>query len=172
MERATLRETYSLPRNLVTNVIIAFVVVILVNSALIGWGYWLREQQGYVSISEPKIESNSTALCPGNVLDYSFVLGVSKEAHVELKTSVQRLTPGARISFARLQEFEFSEPTTLEFVRHWVVPPSYSEPVSGEEVPWAPGNYEQITVANVVGRSEIAEIRVPFSIRSDCHERH
>lgn len=156
------------PRDFRAFILIAFAVVLFVNGTLIGWGYWLRAQQGYVTLSDPVVENTSTALCPGSVLDYTFVLGVSRPAHIELKTSVQKLTAGARISYARLQEFEFTEPTTLEVTRHWVVPPSYSEPVSGQEVPWAPGNYEQITVANVLGRSEVSEIRVPFSIKSSC----
>lgn len=156
------------PRDFRMLVLIAFVVVLVVNSALIGWGYWLREQQPTAEMSEPVIENQSTALCPNDTLEYSFRLAVSKPAHVELKTSVQKLTLGARISYARFQEFEFSEPTTLEIGRKWVVPSFYTEPVSGQDVPWEPGNYEQITVANVVGRSEVSEIKVPFEIKPNC----
>lgn len=148
--------------------LVAVVVVLVINSAFVGLGYWLRAQQPTVEMSEPEIESHTTALCPGNTLEYSFRLAVSSPAHVELKTSEQRLLQGERISFARLQEFTFTEPTTLEVGRKWIVPPFYRQPVTGQEVLWQPGKYEQITVANVVGRSEIAEIKVDFSIRPDC----
>lgn len=159
------------PRDFRTMLLMAFAVVFVVNGALIGWGYWLREQQGTTEMSEPVIENASTALCPGETLDYKFVLGVSRAAHIELKTSEQRLLAGERISFARLQEFTFTEPTTLEFVRHWVVPSYYRQPVTGQDAPWEPGHYQQITIANVVGRSEISEVKVGFSIRDNCQER-
>lgn len=156
------------PTDYRTMLLMAFIVVIVVNGLLIGWGWWLREQQPTAVLSELVVESRSTAVCPGDTLEYSFVLTVSRPAHVELKTSEQRLSRGERISFARLQEFTFVESTTLEIGRKWVVPKFYRQPLTGQDVPWEPGGYEQITDANVTGRSEISQIKVPFSIRSDC----
>lgn len=148
--------------------LIAFGIVLLVNSTLIGWGWFLAATRATVELSEPVLESRSNALCPGETLDYRFVIGVSKAAHIELKTSERGMDPEARNRYVRLQELKFVESTTLEMVRHWNVPSQYVEPLTGQEVPWEPGRYEQITVANVVGRSEIAEIRVAFSIRDNC----
>lgn len=147
---------------------IAVAVAVAVNGIVIGWAFWLSERRPEVELSPPVIESHSTALCPGNTLDYSFVLTVSRPAHVEVKTSEQKLIAGERISYARLQEFEFLEPTTMEFSRHWIVPPNYFDPVTGSAVMWEPGDYEQVTDANITGQSDVEKIRVRFSIRDDC----
>lgn len=149
-------------------IFIALIVVVVVQAILFGVFYILADRRPTVELSPPVMESKSTALCPGNTLDYKFQMGVSRPAHIELKTSVQHLVPGSRISYARLQEFTFNEPTTMEFGRKWVVPPTNWNAVSGQEEPWQPGQYQQITVANVVGRSEVSEIKVGFSIRTDC----
>lgn len=141
--------------------------VVCFNLAVVGWGAYRAATLPTVTLSDPQL-LGPTNLCPGETLDYTFVMVVSREALIELKTSVQKLQPDARISYARLQEFSFEEATKLEFVRHWVTPPTYSDPVSGTEVAWEPGPYEQITIANVAGRGKVSEIRVPFSIRESC----
>lgn len=156
------------PRDFRMTVLIVFAVVFLVNGLLIGWGFWLREQQPTVELSEPEISNLSTALCPGDTLSYKFRLATSQPAHVELKTSEQRLMVGERISFARVQEFTFLEASTLEVGRNWIVPSQYRQPVTGQDAPWMPGKYEQITVANVVGDSDVSEIKVPFQIKDSC----
>jgi hypothetical protein len=141
--------------------------VLLFNFLLLGAGVYRAFTIAHVELSEPVLMA-STDVCPGGTLDYSFVMGVSRDALVELKTSIRKVDPNARISYARLQEFSFEDATTLEFIRHYVIPPTYTDPVTGGEVPWEPGPYEQITIANVTGRSATSTITVPFTIRSSC----
>jgi hypothetical protein len=141
--------------------------VLVFNLLVIGLGTYRALTLAHVELSEPVLLA-ITDVCPGETLDYKFVMGVSRDADVELKTSIQKIAPNTRISYARLQEFGFEEATTMEFIRHFVIPPGYTDPVTGTEIPWEPGPYEQITVANITGRSEVSEIRVPFTIRNDC----
>lgn len=148
--------------------ILAAVSTLALNASVFGWAIYRASTMPTVVLSQPVI-AGPTALCPGETLDYSFIMSVSRAALVELKTSVQRLEPGTRISYARLQEFDFDEATDMNFVRHWVVPNGYADPVTGQEITWPPGDYAQITIANVAGRGDTSEIQVGFSIREDCN---
>lgn len=155
------------PRDYRAIVIIALAVALAVNGAVIGWALWVAGQRADVSLSVPQLEG-VTDLCPGETLNYRFTLSVSKEASVDLYTSVQRIEPSDRVSYTRLQQFEFDKPTDLEVIRHWILPPTYQDPTSGTEVEWVPGDYIQRTTANVLGRSEPSAIEVPFSVRLSC----
>lgn len=148
-------------------IIIAVLVALAINGAVIGWAFWLAAQRADVTLSEPLLEG-LTALCPGETLDYRYTLSVSKAASIDLHTSVERVVPYDRVSYTRLQQFEFDEEAKLEIIRHWILPSTYLDPASGTEVAWEPGEYVQRTSANIVGRSEVSSIKVPFTIREGC----
>lgn len=161
--------TYHPPRDYRAIIIIALAVALAVNGAVIGWAYWVAAQRADVSLSVPQLEGE-TNLCPGETLNYRFTLSVSKAASVDLYTSVERIAPNDRVSYTRLQQFEFDKATDLEIIRHWILPPTYQDPTTGTEVEWLPGDYIQRTTANVLGRSEPSAIEVPFSVRITCQE--
>lgn len=155
------------PRDYRALVIIAILVTLTINAAVVGWAMWLGSQRADVELSEPLLAGN-TSLCPGETLDYRFTLTVSKPAAVDLYTSVERVQPFDRVSYTRLQQFSFDEESKLEIIRHWILPPTYLDPVSGAEVPWQPGEYVQRTSASILGRSEASRIEVLFTVREDC----
>lgn len=155
------------PRDYRWVLVVGTIIVLLVNVVILAWGIYAATHRPRVELSGLEMQG-PTDVCPGETLDYKFNMVVSNAALVELKTSVQRLDGVSRISYARLQEFEFEEAGNLIFIRHWVVPPTYTDPVSGTEVPWEPGDYEQRTIANVSGRSQLSEIDVGFTIRDNC----
>lgn len=142
-------------------------LLMVFNFGVLALGIYRGLTLARVELSEPVL-MGATELCPGDTLDYSFLMAVSRDADVELKTSIQKIAPNTRISYARLQEFSFEQATTMEFIRHFVIPPTYTDPVTGTEVPWDPGPYEQITVANITGHSKTSEIHVPFTIKPNC----
>lgn len=155
------------PRDLRFFVLIAFIVVFVVNGALIGWGYYLAEQRPTVLLTGLQIEG-STDLCPGDRLSFRFTLTVTKPASIDLYTTVEHVSAGDNVSYTRLQRFELDKATEIEISRQWVLTPTYSDPATGNEIPWLPGSYIQRTSASVVGRSELSTVDVPFEIRSDC----
>ncbi len=156
------------PTNYTPIIIIAGLIALAINGALVGWAFWYAAQQPHVSLSKPHIEDNVT-LCPGDTLDYGFTLSVTKAADVDLYTTVDRALPPDHVSYTRLQQFNFDSQTDLEINRHWQLPPTYLDPVSGTQVAWLPGSYVQITRATVAnGRDEAAHIEVPFVVKTDC----
>lgn len=147
-------------------VLIALLVALSVNGALVGWAFWYAGQQPHVALSKPQVEPD-TALCPGDTLDYIFMLSVTKRASVDLYTTVDGANE--HISYTRLQQFQFDNPTDLEIKRHWTLPPTYLDTTSGTQVAWLPGQYIQRTTATVAnGRDEPATIEVPFVVKIDC----
>lgn len=142
-------------------------LVLILNALVFGWLFWRQTTWVTVEIKNFRAPAE-TSLCPGDILHYSFAIDVSGAALVDVSTSVQPLI-SIRPSYVRLQQFDFSGPVSFELVRHWVVPPTYTDPASGAEVPWQPGKYVQRTLAYVNGRSENeAELEVPFIIKADC----
>jgi hypothetical protein len=162
------RDESGRPRDYRTIAIIAFLVALSVNGAVIGWAFWLAAQRPDVGLSKPVV-SSQTELCPGETLDYRFNLSVSKAASVDLYTSVERTVPTDRVSYTRLQQFTFNSATDLAITRNWVLPPTYLDPVSGMEIGWQPGEYVQRTSATIVGgRDDPVVIEVPFEVRLGC----
>lgn len=142
-------------------------LVLLVNALIFAWVIYIANTIPEVKLTnfQPPTEVN---LCPGEKLNYSFTLSVSRDALIDVSTSVQPVSSG-RPSYVRLQQFSFDRATSFELVRHWVVPPTYTDPASGQEVPWQAGKYIQRTIAYVNGRSSGAdELEVPFTIRDVC----
>lgn len=156
------------PRDFRMWILITSTVVMLANAAVIGWAFYLGSQIPGVEIVNMQ-KPTVTDVCPGQTLDYSFTLAVSKPGIIQLVTSVQRINPPDRATDARFQEFIFKEPTNFAVGRHWVVPPFYHDPSKDLQVPWIPGDYIQRTIASAAGRS-LGEsiIEVPFSIREGC----
>lgn len=155
------------PRDFRMMLLMAFAVVLVVNGALIGWGWWLREQQAVVEIIDFK-EPYLSVLCPGQTMTYQFTLSVTEAGLVDVATSILSAA-SKRPSYVRLQQFIFDEPTEFVLVRHFVIPPTFTDPETGTEVPWQPGKYVQRTIANIEGYSRGASIlEVPFEIKPDC----
>lgn len=149
-------------------VLIAFLVALAVNGALISWALWLNAQRPQVELSEPIVEGN-TALCPGDTLDYRFTLSVSKKADVDLNTSVEATSAQNTASYTRFQRYTFDTQINLEIGRRWTLPPTYLDPVTGKQIAWQPGLYVQKTSADVIGgRDAPAKIEVPFEINASC----
>lgn len=149
-------------------IIIAALVALAINGALVGWAFWYSAQQPHVTLSKPAIDGN-TELCPGDTLNYSFTLAVTKKASVDLYTTVDRASSKDHVSYTRLQQFDFDDQTDLEIKRHWQLPPTYRDPASGIQITWTPGPYIQRTTASVAnGRDEPAKIEVPFVVKTSC----
>lgn len=163
----TSRESH--PRDYRPIVIIAVAAAFVVNGLVVGLLYWLSTQRAQVELTEP-ILKGPIELCPGGTLDYDFTLRVSKAASIDLYTSVERTQPHDRVSYTRLQQFRFDGPTELGIERHWVMPPTYTDPVTGLEVNWLSGEYVQRTTAVVIGSREDdpPEISVPFTVTVGC----
>lgn len=149
-------------------VLIAFLAAITVNGLVIAWAFWYDAQRPGVELTLLSVE-NDTALCPGDTLDYDFVISVSKAASINLSTSEGNSEPNGIFSSTRLQQFDFDGKTDLRIPREWTLMPTYMDAVAGREREWPPGGYIQRTSATVVGgRASPSSIDVPFSVRADC----
>lgn len=158
----------SAPTNYTPMIVIAALVALIVNGALVGWILWVNAQRPLVTLSQPVFET-SRVICPGQTLDYKFVLAVSKEANVDLTTSVESLSPQTTVNYTRFQRYAFDAKARLEIGRQWLLPPTYLDPERGIQVSWRPGRYVQRTTANIVGgRDGPAEIRVQFTVPNGC----
>ncbi len=139
----------------------------LVNASAFGYALYRANSAATVDLSGFNPPTD-TDVCPGDTLNYSFTLSVSRDAVVDVSTSIQPLI-SIRPSYTRLQQFDFDKETSFELVRHYVIPPTYTDPASGVEVKWQPGKYVQRTIVYVNGRSEGEdELEVPFTILPDC----
>ena len=149
-------------------VIIAVLVALTINGVLIGLSLWYGAQRPEVELTLVRVEDD-TALCPGDILNYEFVLSLSKPASVNLYTSEGNLVQHGIFSHTRLQQFDFDAAVDLKIVRDWTLEPTYMDAIAGKEMQWLPGQYTQHTSATVIGgRNSPNSIDVPFSIRSDC----
>jgi hypothetical protein len=156
------------PRDYRPIVLIAFAVALIVNGAVIGWAFWYGAQRPDVELTLLRVEDD-TALCPGDTLDYEFVISVSKAASINLYTSEGNVSPHGVFSFTRLQQFDFDGKVDLKIVRNWTLESTYMDAIAGKEMPWLPGKYTQHTSAAVVGgRNSPSSINVPFSIKPKC----
>lgn len=156
------------PTNYTPIIIVAALVALAINGALVGWALWVNGQRPLVELSQPILESDST-LCPEQTLNYKFTLSVSKAADVDLNTSVESVSPHNTIAYSRFQRYSFDTQTALEIGRQWTLPVTFLDPSTGIQRPWLPGSYIQRTSANIIGgRDAPAEIEVPFVIPDDC----
>lgn len=147
----------------------AILLILLIQSGVWLWFYIQIKKLPTVELSAVTLLAR-TDLCPGDTLDYQFTVAVTRPGVVDLHTSVLRRGDSENnTGYVRLQQFIMSNPTDMVIVRHWVVPPSYTDPETGLEVRWEPGLYAQRTTAVVSGRSHgRSTIEVQFSIRYDC----
>ena len=160
-------DTVSHPRDYRPVIIIAFLVAIAVNGAVIGWAFWAASQRPMVVLTDLRID-NSTSICPGEGLDYRFRLLASKATPVDLATSVESKVAHHEVAYSFLQQYNFTERTNLDIVRHWILPVVHIDPQTGVEVPWFPGEYTQRILAIIPGRANPSRLEIPFKIRFDC----
>ena len=162
------------PRDYRAMIIIAVVVVFVVNGGLVGWGYWLSVHAGRVQLSGLKV-IGLTALCPGELLVYDYLMHVTRPATINLNTTIERVEPALKdinpVTFTSSQQFSVYSETTMKLRRNVYFGETYTDPATGKDSQWLPGEYQQRTTASVIGRSEFSEIVVSFSVRQDCQRR-
>lgn len=155
------------PRDSRFYLILALIVIVLSNVVVVVWISFLSARSPQIELSEAMVLSASE-LCPGETLDYSFVISTNKLVSVDLTYSVRPQSPQVQASQLNLEQITFDGPSTLTLIRHWTVPAFYDDPSQGF-VSWIPGAYVRRTAARVDGSSRIADsFEVDFQIREDC----
>lgn len=142
-------------------------VVIIANLVVLAWLYYFGQVSPNVHFEEltPPVV---TEVCPGDTLDYEFVIVTNRAATIDLGTSF-RPDGSRRSSVVRLQQFEFDAAVRFRLARQHVIPPLYDDPASGTGIPWTPGKYWQRTVVSVEGRGSGSDsIEVWFVIPERC----
>jgi hypothetical protein len=148
--------------------IIAALVALAINGAFVGWAIWINMQRPTVELTDLIVEDDTT-ICPDETLDYNFSLSVSRQADVDLNTSVESAEPHTTVAYSRFQRYSFDSQTTVEIGRQWSLPLTYLDPVTGRQRFWSPGEYVQIVSANVIGgRDTPTEVEIPFTIPPSC----
>lgn len=159
--------TKGLPHDSRFYLFIALIVIVLSNVVVVIWINFLTSRGPQIELSEATVLS-TTNLCPGETLDYSFIISTNKSVAVDLTYSVRPQSPQVQASQLNLEQITFDGPSTLTLIRHWIVPAFYDDPSQGF-VPWIPGAYVRRTAARVDGSSRVADsFEVSFEIRPDC----
>ena len=164
-------ETANHPRDYRAIIIIATLVALTVNGALVGWGYWISDRLGHVELTNLHVIGD-TKLCPGELLVYDFTMTVSQPATVDLSTTIERMDAILKtvdsVSYTSVQQFRNYAPGKVTLRRNVYFGDTYTDPETGQQREWLPGDYRQRTTASVIGRSEFSELEVPFTVRRDC----
>lgn len=115
------------------------------------------------------VVAGPTDLCPGESLDFYFEMDVLEPGAFSLKMATWREDPPATIIFSELDEFPVAEVREFRVVRSYVIPGTYKDPATNEQVAWQPGQYARHVYVNAVGRNTLPSIqKLSFSIRADC----
>lgn len=174
MELMVTTSTDNHPRDYRAVIIVAALVALAINGALVGWGFWVSSQLGHVQLSNLHVFGD-TELCPGELLVYEYTMKVTRPATVDLHTTIERLEPTLKrisdVTFTSLQQFRTYDTQAVTLRRNVYFADTYTDPETGQQKTWQPGEYRQRTTASVIWRSEFSEIEVPFTVRQNCAKK-
>lgn len=143
-------------------VILVGLIVILANGVVFAYILYFQNMVAVITLDNLILPPN-IVVCPGDTINYSYQLHVSKRANVNVATSVEP-AGSAYHTFTPQQQFIFDGPVDFTRVLHYKVPPSFVNPLTGDSQMWQPGKYVQRVHANIEGMTTATELLVPFEI--------
>lgn len=149
--------------------LIATAIMLAANTALFFLYLNPRAGQSLLVIGEIQVHGD-TDVCPGDYIDFSFEMDVSRPGVYELDLSVFRVSPPPSIAvFSERQTFVIGQPRTFVVNRHWQVPPLYHDEQTNETIEFIPGVYTRDIAVSTTSRNTLPSTQFfEFTIKDSC----
>lgn len=115
------------------------------------------------------VDGHNQAMCPGEVLTYTYTAIISQPGVYLFDSSVWREDATQIVVWTDPLRVVSSEPRTVYIVRHWTLPPAIYDVLTDSVQPWWPGQYTRSIAITASGRNTLPSVAsIPFTIREDC----
>lgn len=119
-------------------------------------------------LDTPRVTS-AAALCPGEILSYSFEVVVNEPGVFEFDQSVWGVQPRRGVVFERPLRLALGSAERWQVHWWWELPAQYTNPRTGQLDDWQAGAYEVVLGITSVSRDTVPSLAtVPFQIREGC----
>lgn len=145
-------------------------VVIAVPFAFSWWYSETSDAIRDVSLTEMSIVSN-TALCPGEILTTRHRFAAKGTGILIADATTWRITPPMTIVLSEARRFIVEGDSSRIVYRSYVIPATYTDERTLQQVPLEPGRYKRIiSVSSESSGGIFSAQSVEFTVRGDCSE--
>jgi hypothetical protein len=108
-------------------------------------------------------------VCPGDTINFQFNVEAKEIGTYNLYMSTWKANPPSTIIFSEIQPFVISSLRSFTITRKWLVPQTYIDPATNEEISITPGDYTRDVSVTAVGRNTNNKpLQVMFTVKKGC----
>jgi hypothetical protein len=150
--------------------LLVVLAILIIGPAAVTW--WIQRQLpivNVVSIDNVQV-IGETALCPGDVLKFSYDFHAKGAGVLVRDLTTWRKTPPKTVIFSTSRRFILDGPIDQHLIEAWHIPSTFHDYETDRDEPIPPGDYRRYLAISSPSRSTVVAITsVEFSIREDCN---